>query len=157
MSEKRPRMKKAAQVTDLLTAILRGTPAEQRLKEGRIWLVWDEAVGDRIASHAQPAAFRNGVLTVHVDSAPWLQQLTYLKKELLTKVNEALEEEQVKEIHLKTGQIMKPPQSPQKPETHPLNDEEQALIKEQAGSVEDPDLRAVLENLIRRDREHHKG
>lgn len=155
MTDKRPRMRKPAAVSDLLGSLLRGTPAELRLKEGRIWVVWDDAVGSRIAAHAQPAAFRDGVLTLHVDSAPWLQQLNFLKKELIVKVNDALQEELVKELQLKGGKV-KPPapvQPPKPPKRHQLSQEEQAWVKEQADSVEDPELRAVFESLIRKDRE----
>lgn len=148
-------MKRPAPVSDLLGAFLRGTPAEKRLSEGRIWLVWDEAVGARIALHAQPAAFRDGTLTLSVDSAPWMQQLTYLKRELITKVNEALDEDLVQEIYMKAGQIRKPAAAIAAPrKRRELSAEELALIKEQAESVTDPELRAVFERLIKRDREN---
>jgi len=150
-------MKRPAPVTDLLSSLLRGTPAELRLKEGRIWEVWDEAVGGKIASHAQPATFREGTLTLNVDSAPWLQQLTYLKKDLLAKVNEALGEELVKELQLKSGKVRSaPPPTKQAPKRRKLSEDEQTWIKEQAESVSDPGLRAVFENLIRKDREHQE-
>ncbi|WP_236019087.1 DUF721 domain-containing protein [Geomonas propionica] len=152
---KRPKMKRPAPVTDLLTALLRGTPAEVRLKEGRIWEVWDEAVGAKIAAHAQPATFREGTLTLHVDSAPWMQQLNYLKKELITKVNEALDQELVKEIQLKVGKVRSTTAKPQQaPKRRKLSEDEQVWIKEQAETVTDPELRAVFENLIRKDKEH---
>ncbi len=150
-------MRRPASVTDLLGSILRGTPAEMRLKEGRIWEVWDEAVGSKIASHAQPVAFREGTLTVHVDSAPWLQQLTYLKKDLIIKVNEALDEELVKELQMKAAKVRSAVAKPQQPvKRRKLTEEEQVWIKEQAQAVDDPELRAVFERLIRRDREHQQ-
>ncbi|TSK04274.1 MAG: DUF721 domain-containing protein [Geobacter sp.] len=156
-TSRRPRMRRPASVTDLLGSILRGTPAEMRLKEGRIWEVWDEAVGSKIASHAQPVAFREGTLTVHVDSAPWLQQLTYLKKDLITKVNEALDEELVKELQMKAAKVRSAVAKPQQPvKRRKLTEEEQVWIKEQAQAVDDPELRAVFERLISRDREHQK-
>lgn len=148
-------MRRPASVTDLLGSILRGTPAELRLKEGRIWEVWDEAIGSKIAAHAQPVAFREGTLTVHVDSAPWLQQLTYLKKDLIIKVNEALDEALVKELHLKSGKVKSAaPKTQQAVKRRKLSEDEQTWIKEQAQAVDDPELRAVFERLIKRDREH---
>lgn len=149
-------MRRPAAVSDLLDSLLRGTPAEKRLKEGGIWLVWDRAVGKRIAAHAQPAAFRDGTLTLHVDSAPWLQQLNFLKKELISKVNDALGEEMVKDIYLKGGKV-KPPTSaePSKPvQRRELSPEERSWVEEQSRTIDDPDLRAVFESLIRRDREN---
>lgn len=155
MKTNRPRMRRPASVTDLLGSILRGTPAELRLKEGRIWEVWDEAIGKKIAAHAQPVAFREGTLTVHVDSGPWLQQLTYLKKDLIAKVNEALDEDLVKELHMKAGKVKSAAPKPQQAvKRRKLSEDEQAWIKEQAQAVDDPELRAVFERLIKRDREH---
>jgi predicted nucleic acid-binding Zn ribbon protein len=149
-------MRRPAAVADLLSALLRGTPAETRLKEGRIWLVWEDAVGSRIASHARPAAFRNGTLTLAVDSAPWMQQLSFLKRELIAKVNGELKEELVKELYLKAGKIptAPPAEKPRTVKRRELSCEEQTWIAEQAVSVTDPELRAVFESLIRKDREN---
>jgi predicted nucleic acid-binding Zn ribbon protein len=148
-------MRRPAAVADLLSALLRGTPAEKRLKEGEIWLVWESAVGSRIASHAVPAAFRDGTLTLTVDSAPWMQQLNYLKRELVEKVNEKLGEELVKELYMKAGKVAAPaaPKKAEQAKHRELSEEELALIAEHAAAVSDPELRAVFESLIRRDRE----
>jgi len=149
-------MRRPAAVADLLGALLRGTPAEQRLKEGRIWVVWESAVGSRIASHAQPAAFREGTLTLTVDSAPWLQQLSYLKRDLIAKVNGELGEELVKDLYMKGGKVSRPlpEEKPRATKRRELSEEERSWISEQSESVSDPELRAVFESLIRKDREN---
>jgi predicted nucleic acid-binding Zn ribbon protein len=149
-------MKRPAPVSDLLGAFLRGTPAEKRLVEGRIWVVWDQAVGERIALHAQPSAFREGTLTVTVDSAPWMQQLTYLKKDLIAKVNGELGCEMVKEIFMKGGRIAPPKtKRPAPVQQRQLTAAEHAEIAAQTSSISDPELRTILERLIKRDREFH--
>lgn len=148
-------MKRPAPVSDLLGAFLRGTPAEKRLVEGRIWVVWDQAVGERIALHAQPSAFREGTLTVTVDSAPWMQQLTYLKKDLIAKVNGELGCEMVKEIFMKAGRIAPPKtKRPAAVKQRQLTAVEQVEIAQQTASISDPELRTILERLIKRDREN---
>jgi len=38
---------------------------------------WKDIVGPSIALHTTPAAFRNGRLTIHVDSPEWLHELQY--------------------------------------------------------------------------------
>jgi predicted nucleic acid-binding Zn ribbon protein len=150
-------MHRPAAVSDLLGAVLRGTPAEKRLEEGRIWLVWEQAVGSRIASHAVPSAFREGTLTLTVDSAPWMQQLTYLKQELIAKVNAELPGEMVKDIYMKAGRVKAPapPAAPWVKKRRQLSAEEVAWISEQAATVEDPELREVFARLIKKDRENH--
>ena len=148
-------MHRPAAVSALLGAVLRGTPVEKRLHEGRIWQVWEEAVGSRIATHAVPAAFRDGTLTLTVDSAPWMQQLTYLKQELIAKVNAELGEEMVKEIFMKAGRVSVPvPSVPWVQKRRQLSPDELSWIAEQSQSVSDPDLRAVFERLIKKDREN---
>lgn len=150
MAEKRPRMPRPAAVSGLLAAVLRGTPAESRLKEGAIWQIWDKTVGKQIADRARPLAIRDGVLTVAVSSAPWMQQLTFLKKGIVEKLNKALGEQLVRDIYLKAGLPAAPPppakQSGSKP--RPLTAAEQKFIEEQAASVADPELRDALKSLL---------
>jgi len=110
MTEKRKKMPRPMAISDLLDSAFHGKPAERRLQEGKIWLVWDTAVGRQIAAKARPVSFRDGVLTVAVVSAPWMQQLTFLKKGMIEKINERLCHEMVRDIYLKAG--MPPPLSP---------------------------------------------
>jgi predicted nucleic acid-binding Zn ribbon protein len=156
LADKRPKMRRPAAVADLLSALLRGTPAEQRLKEGEIWLVWEDAVGSRIASHAQPAAFRNGTLTLAVDSAPWMQQLSFMKRELIAKVNEQLGEEMVTDLYMKAGKVAvaAPAEKNWAAKHRELSAEERSLVARQAEAVADPELRAIFESLISKDREN---
>jgi len=146
-------MRRPAVVSDLLAALLRGTPAEKRLKEGNIWLVWDEAVGSTIAAHAQPAAFRDGTLTLTVDSAPWMQQLTFLKRDLIAKVNDELGEGLVKDVYMKAGKVSsgKPVEQPKTPKRRELSENERKWVAEQSESLTDPELRAVFESLMKKD------
>ncbi len=71
----------------------------------RIWSLWDETIGMTIAENARPAAFKGKVLLVHVTSSPWMQQLQFLKKDLIQKLNIALGKELVAEIKFKIGSI----------------------------------------------------
>jgi predicted nucleic acid-binding Zn ribbon protein len=47
---------------------------------------WSELVGQEIASHAEPRALRDGVLTVVVDQPAWAAQLGYLAADLVAKI-----------------------------------------------------------------------
>lgn len=150
MAEKRKKMPRPAPLSDLLTTVFRGKPAEKRLKEGKIWLIWDRAVGEYIAARARPASFRDGVLTVAVASAPWMQQLNFLKKGIMDKLNAGLGEELVREIYLKAGRIDPPPAQtrPRQREKRPLTGEEKLRIEAQSAAIEDPALRDALAGLL---------
>jgi hypothetical protein len=152
MAYKREKLPKPLAVAELLSAVFRGTPTEKRLKEGSIWQVWDCAVGKQIASRARPVSFRAGTLTVAVSSAPWMQQLTFLKKGIMEKLNGLLGEELVLDIYLKAGKA-EPAKSRKPPEIRherPLSPGERQKIAEQTDSVSDPELRQVIERLLSR-------
>ena len=58
-----------------------------------VWNIWDRIVGAVVAQNARPAAFKGNLLLVHVSSSPWIQQLQFLKKDIISKLNQALNKE----------------------------------------------------------------
>ena len=145
-------MKRPLPVSDLMSALLRGKPAEKRLEEGKIWLVWDAAVGAQIAAKARPVSFRDGTLTVAVVSAPWMQQLNFLKQGLMEKLNQRLGRELVRDIYLKAGapEPAAPRPKPRGEKERPLAAAEKHRIAEQASSIADPELRETVARLLAR-------
>lgn len=71
----------------------------------RIWSLWAEAIGPAISENARPAAFNGQVLLVHVASSPWMQQLQFLKQDIIHKLNAALGKEMISEIKFKIGSL----------------------------------------------------
>ena len=71
----------------------------------RIWALWDETMGVTIAENAKPAAFKGQLLVVQVASSPWMQQLQFLKKDIIQKLNSALGKELVQDIKFKIGSM----------------------------------------------------
>lgn len=71
----------------------------------RLWQHWDDLVGPAIARNARPAAIKGNLLLVNVSSAPWMQQLQYLKGELTQKLNGAFDQEIVTDIRFQIGPI----------------------------------------------------
>ncbi len=148
MADKREKMRRPAPLSDLVNAAFSGTPTERRLKEGNIWLVWDSVVGKQIAGRARPVSFRDGTLTVAVNSSPWMQQLTFLKKGIMEKLNSRLGEALVRDIYLKAGAQPRPDTRGVTMKTfRALTDAEKKRIAELSASVDDQELRVSLEGL----------
>lgn len=145
-------MLRPASVTDILAEAFHGTPTEKRLKEGKIWMVWESSVGRQIATRARPMGFRDGTLTVAVSSAPWMQQLTFLKKGIMEKLNAQLGEEMVREIYLKAGTAdpVKAEAPTEKRPVKPLSVKDLQMIAEKIDPVADPELRKALEELLQK-------
>ncbi len=65
-----------------------------------IWRVWGEAVGTAIAKRAEPVRLRGRTLVVAVSSAPWMQELTLLKRNIVRALNDRLPEPLVDDLFL---------------------------------------------------------
>ncbi len=152
MAEKNRKKSQPAIVAGLLDEIFRGKPLEKRLKEGKIWLVWESAVGTQIAAKARPVNFRDGTLTVVVSNAPWMQQLNFLKKGIMEKINSACGQELVREIFLKAGRPERPRKEPQasKSTAKPLTAAENERIARETSDIDDPELRQAFASLLAR-------
>lgn len=147
MAEKRRKMSRPAIVGTLLPDAVQGSPIARCLRESAVWKVWKSAVGPQIAAKTRPTAIRSGVLTVTVANATWLQELNFLKTELITRINEALGEELVREIFLKAGTLKDEtvPASPgPKRVMRPLSETELQKIAAATSGIQDPGLREAL-------------
>ncbi len=69
---------------------------ETKLKEN-----WEELMGPSIAKHTNDIYLKNGMLFIHLDSAPLKQELTYHTDRMRSNANEFLATSAVKEIVIK--------------------------------------------------------
>lgn len=105
MTVKKPKADSIESIGSVINKILQSGIRQQDAPLLQVWELWERAVGQIIAENARPAAFKGKILLVHVNSSPWLHQLSFLKKELLTKINRELGENLVDEIKFKIGPL----------------------------------------------------
>jgi hypothetical protein len=105
-------MRRAARAGDLLTTLMAGWGLDERLRQYRALLIWDEVVGPQIAAHTRPDRIRDGILEVGVDQPTWMQQLHLLKPQILAKLNQQLGEGALRDLYLKRGKIAVRPAAP---------------------------------------------
>jgi len=72
---------------------------------GKVWEVWNDAVGKMIAENARPSAFKGKLMIVNVSSSAWIQNLQFEKDEIIKKVNAGLGKRQVQDIQFKVGPL----------------------------------------------------
>jgi len=150
MAEKRPKMKQPLPLAALLEAVFAGKPAERRMREAKVWQVWEEAVGAQIAAKSEPAAFRDGTLTVRVSGSAWLQQLSLMKPDIILHLNEAVGALLVTDIYFKQGSLRQRPEESReiRPPKRKLSEAEKRQLAELAAPVADPELREALKSLF---------
>lgn len=105
MADKRKNIKTAVPIGNVIEKILSGQKPRAAAGVARVFQLWERAVGEIIAANAKPAAFRDKILLVHVNSSPWLHQLQFLKEDIINKVNVTLGDESIEDIKFKIGPI----------------------------------------------------
>lgn len=143
MTEKRPKMKRPLPLSSLLESVFAGKPVQKRLREAKAWQFWEEAVGSHIASKATPVAFRDGTLTVRVSGSAWMQQLSLLKLDIISNLNDATGLPLVNDLFFRQGTIQKKEIQPALAavQKHPLSDMELQHLREMTAAIADPDVR----------------
>ena len=92
-------------VGHIIQEVLRSQRKHGDAKMIRVWDVWPSAVGEPIGSNTSPTAFKGKLLIVNVVDSAWLQQLWFLKRDILRKLNDSLGEDLVGEIKFKVGPV----------------------------------------------------
>lgn len=70
-------------------------------EEMRVFGAWPKAVGQDISRQAKPIGFRNGILFVETKHPIWTTELTAKRRQIQKKLNEALQQEIVRDIHFR--------------------------------------------------------
>lgn len=105
IDNKRKKMKNATQIGDILSDVIESFEQNSDMRMVDIWKLWDTIVEPHISENARPAAFRKKLLLVHVSSSSWVQQLQFMKKEILNKANKVLGQNVIEEIKFKIGPV----------------------------------------------------
>jgi hypothetical protein len=67
--------------------------------------LWDEIVGKSLSDQVRPAAYKEPLLIVHVNSSAWIHHLQFTKKEMIERINKLLKKTVVTDIKCKIGPV----------------------------------------------------
>lgn len=136
---------------------------QRELREHRLLSHWREVVGERVADRTNPDGLSGGVLWVRVHSSPWLNELSFLKDDIVRRANEVCGRQLVREVRFHLGnrrasaddtlaptvRIRRPP-ARERPLPPPARGESLARIDAETEGVADPDLRAAIREARRK-------
>lgn len=77
-------------LTDLLSEFLKENNLEQSYLENRILEAWSMVLGPTVSSYTDRMNIRDGILFVHVQSAPLRQELFNCRHQLVERLNAAV-------------------------------------------------------------------
>ncbi len=85
-------------IADILHELIHEHGWEQQIAAQKIPELWNEVLGDKTQNICMVQRFDEGKLFIHVMSAPWRNELSLRKQELITKLNERIGYSLVKDI-----------------------------------------------------------
>ena len=138
-----------------------------------VFPLWNLVVGPKISMKAHPYRLENGVLKVVVNNSTWMQQLSFMKEQIIKGYLEMTGEELVKDIKFFTGKKntgnyeknrdelsrkIKPDNSPDEFQLKRMDLPEETLnsIKENVKYIKDENLQKQIYNLIETDMKSKK-
>lgn len=89
---------RAIPLANALDSLIENLGIRKKLREQEVFVLWAEAVGERIAKVATPTRMTQGTLVVSVKTGPWRNELAMRKKEIVDRLNKSLGEELVRDI-----------------------------------------------------------
>lgn len=138
----------------ILSGLSKRLGLESRLVELRLQHQWSDIVGEPMASHTWPANIRFKKLYLIVRNSVWLQQLTFLKPALLTKLQADAGPELVTDIVGRVGELpsdLAVPSVDLNPDTRSVQSESSwAEVVTHTTTIQDPSLRERFREVISR-------
>lgn|SRR5574341_250902 len=127
-----------------------------KLVEYKLRHHWEDIAGTAIAAHTRPDTIRFKRLYLLVQDSVWLQQLTFLKPELIERINASAGRPVLADIVLRVGEVHQSPRQKEKGKNEdeallagpPAESVAQAAVYAEA--VTDADLRSRLARVIAR-------
>lgn len=131
----------------------------KKVEDNKAVELWPKVVGEIISSRTRACAVYNGILKVAVGNSSWSQELSYLKKDILERLNEKMgNNNQVADIRFFVENSLYSKRKTQADNTNKLEendsleelaDEEEKVIEKATSAVLDPLLREKVAKAIK--------
>jgi len=85
-------------VPEKVSAILQGSDFSCAIKSCKMLSLWPQIVDENVRKNTEPVKIKNGTLYISTSAPAWAQELTFLKREIIKKFNQAAGEEAIADI-----------------------------------------------------------
>ena len=138
-------------IAELAPRVVAGIVPSERLRLTIVQIAWSDATAapGHLREVSWPAQLTNGTLTIHVLDNQWLHELTYLRDELLIRIQKICPRAKVENLRLRVGPLAKiePLQKPASlPDPPCLADQPSDDTVEALRAVTDPTLAQAMAN-----------
>ena len=81
-----------------IASVLQELGLQGKIKQYEVLDRWAEIVGEQIARVTQAETISDGKLIVSVSRSTWRNELVFLKRDLITRINQVMQQDVVKDI-----------------------------------------------------------
>lgn len=141
-------------IGEIISRVMTRQGYEKRSRQGPIYELWPQMVGEILAQKCRPVAIQKGVLVVQVDDSVWMHELQIQKYQILQRLWKLVGEDQVSDIRW-TTRGYRPPRPRHNPKSlspepppRPVTQEEGAWIEAVAARLQDDDLVAIVRRVL---------
>lgn len=146
---KRRGKKSVFQADALIPKLVKSLEMQSYFNEYLIQKSYAKLFGEEIAKVSYPESLIGPKLFINVANSPWLMQLSFIKKDIIDKINGQLGRRIVREVVFRIGKVLRSPES-EKPNNNvnlkniPLDDETMKSIEESVRDVTDNELKKAI-------------
>ena len=94
------RDKESNQIKDLIPRMLKENKLKKGMDQIQVKEVWQEVMGMGVANYTESVSLKSGVLLVRLKSSALREELNYGKRKIVSMMNEALNQVEIKEVKL---------------------------------------------------------
>ncbi len=153
-------IREPAKVGNILSAFWRNNTPTAVANWFSILSIWPKIAGINIAKRTRPLKIAGKTLYLTVETSTWMEELKYIKEDIIKKINEELKDTAVKDIVFRLGKVthvQKTPASTRRSSSHAhcqLSQKEMDRIDRLVIPIKDEELqesirRAILANKSR--------
>jgi hypothetical protein len=147
----REKMRRPVSITEVLGNSAGRPSMADKFRRYGLWNRWPELVGSEVASHSQPARWKGNTLVVRVEHPAWIQELTYLKSQMIASIKEKLPKTPINDIRFEVGKLVNMSDEggeDEAVEIRELTADEREFVEQASAEIADPDIREAAEKAM---------
>ncbi|MCA0932083.1 DUF721 domain-containing protein [Lutimonas saemankumensis] len=94
------RDRESNKLKDLIPQMLKENKLKKGMDQIQVKEVWFEVMGQGVANYTESVSLKNGLLMVKLKSSALREELNYGKNKIVSMMNEALNQIEIKEVRL---------------------------------------------------------
>lgn len=117
--------KEPVKIGNILSVFWRNNTPNAMSNWFKIISIWPKIAGLNIAKRARPLKIAGKTLYLTVETSAWMEELKYIKEDIIKKINNELQDTAVEDIIFRLGKItlaQKTPAPTRRPNSNPLAD-----------------------------------